>query len=741
MSVEILAPAGDRKSFFAAINAGANAIYLGLSEFSARKNAENFSLDDLSFYINYAHFFGVKIYVAVNTLVKEREIADFANAVARAYDLGADAFILQEVFLGKLLKEKLPGICLHLSTQAGVCNEKGAYIAKEYGFSRVILARETSFDDIKKIADIIETEVFVQGALCTCFSGHCYMSSFAGGFSGNRGLCKQPCRKKYTYSGEGFKSFTGYNLSLADLCLKDEVSALIDAGVKSFKIEGRMRSPEYVYSAVSVYKRAADGKICDEEFVDLRRSFNRGDYTKGYFTGNTRGIISSKIQGNIGDFIGNINGVDGSFFFVDTNERFNSGDGFKVIGNGVEICGAKYLGVRKGRAAFTANAPVKVGYEVRITKDVDYSEYISSLSRKREITVGLSFPEGKKAVAIISDGERSVTVTSDEEFLSAQKHSLNESELTECFGKVDEYPFSVKTDVVLLEKVFAPKSVLNAFRRKCYAEFFSSFASVKNISPAAVTLKTPPFTSAVKDDKIAVISSDFSFDLSRVDVAVFKPDDYSDRNEFAKFFTFAAGKETYLYVPPFATGADLKIVERALDGFDGIYAEGFFGINLAKETGKKLFAGTGFNVFNSVSAGAVSSLAEYYAYSKELAYSENVVRGDGFTLCLGDVQVMDLVYCPFSENCAECKRKNIFFLTDEDGRKFTVRRYKMSRCRFEVYNPYRIVGDGVFSGRRLFDFTTLTASQCNALLNADNKNEIKIILPEHTSGNLVRGVV
>jgi putative protease len=209
MSVEILAPAGNAECFKAAVYAGANAIYIGLNEFSARKSAENFSIDNLEQYVSFAHLFDVKVYVAVNTLVKNSELPLFFEVISKAYEKGVDAFILQDMFLGKYIKEVLPEICLHLSTQAGVCNELGAVLAKEYGFDRVILARETRIEDMEKIAKIIETEAFVQGALCSSFSGHCYMSSFAGGMSGNRGFCKQPCRKKYVYSGNGFKSFKG----------------------------------------------------------------------------------------------------------------------------------------------------------------------------------------------------------------------------------------------------------------------------------------------------------------------------------------------------------------------------------------------------------------------------------------------------------------------------------------------------------------------------------------------------
>ena len=233
--LEILAPAGNKESAQAAIHNGAKAIYLGIQTFSARQSATNFDESSLRDILFEAHLFDVKVYVAMNTLIKDTETEDFFKSLLSVWSLGVDAIILQDTLLGKLIHSLYPEIVLHLSTQAGVCSVNGARFAKECGFSRVILARETPLEEMSRIADIIETEAFVQGALCTCFSGQCYFSSFAGGNSGNRGRCKQPCRKLYTYNrdGEGQKN---YALSLSDLSLGEDIQKYISAGVTSFKI-------------------------------------------------------------------------------------------------------------------------------------------------------------------------------------------------------------------------------------------------------------------------------------------------------------------------------------------------------------------------------------------------------------------------------------------------------------------------------------------------------------------------
>ena len=243
MKFEILAPAGNRECAFASLNAGADAIYLGLEEFSARQSAENFNAESLKEICAYAHLLGARVYVCLNTLVKDEEADAFFSCAVGAWNAGADALLIQDIFLGKLLKESYPEMVLHLSTQGGCCNEYGALLAKDYGFSRVVLARETPLKEIEKISAIIETEAFVQGALCSCFSGQCYFSSFAGNNSGNRGRCKQPCRKRYSIDRVGFEE-SAYALSLSDLSLGKKIDELIGAGDCYFKIEGRMRRKE-----------------------------------------------------------------------------------------------------------------------------------------------------------------------------------------------------------------------------------------------------------------------------------------------------------------------------------------------------------------------------------------------------------------------------------------------------------------------------------------------------------------
>lgn len=275
--MEILAPVGGREQLIAAIRCGAGAVYLGAKGFNARRNAENFESCDLEETVRLCHSHNVKVHVTLNTLVMDSELSELyktADEVARA---GVDAVIVQDLAVMEYLKSKYPELHLHASTQAVVHNAAGAEYMKKLGYSRIVLARELSIDEIRKIHESvdIELEAFVHGALCMSVSGACYMSGMLGGRSGNRGLCAQPCRLDFKSGNRG------YALSLKDMSHIKYVSELEKAGICSLKIEGRMKRPEYVAASVLACKAALEGKEYDEE--TLRAVFSRGGFTDGYY--------------------------------------------------------------------------------------------------------------------------------------------------------------------------------------------------------------------------------------------------------------------------------------------------------------------------------------------------------------------------------------------------------------------------------------------------------------------------
>jgi putative protease len=284
--LELLAPAGSMDALRAAVQSGANAVYLGSGPFNARQNAKNFSLDELPDAVRYCHVRGVQVHFTLNTLVTDRELEQAAQTIEAAVRAGVDAFIVQDLGLVSLLRQMAPEVPIHASTQMSIHSLDGVLRAAAMGMSRVVLARELNREDIAYICrnSPIEIEVFVHGALCMCYSGQCYFSAAVGSRSGNRGQCAQPCRLAYGFGRYEDK----YPLSLKDNCLIPWVEELARMGVASVKIEGRMKRPEYVAVATRLYRAAIDGQtVSAADMKDLRDVFSRQGFTQGYYLGQT----------------------------------------------------------------------------------------------------------------------------------------------------------------------------------------------------------------------------------------------------------------------------------------------------------------------------------------------------------------------------------------------------------------------------------------------------------------------
>ncbi len=284
--VEVLSPVGSAESLEAAVRAGADAVYMGAKHFSARRNAENFDNDALKSAVEYCHIRGVKVYLTLNITVKQSELDDAISTARQAYNAGVDALIVQDLGIAELIHKAFPSLPLHASTQMTVHSPSALPILKKLGFNRVVLAREMSKKEIgvfcteaKKYG--IEVELFVHGALCMCVSGQCLLSSVLGARSGNRGLCAGPCRLPFKASGG-----TGYDLSLKDLSLVEYIDELVEMGVCSLKIEGRMKRPEYVAAATAACRQALDNGYAQKELMGaLGDVFSRSGFTNGYYKG------------------------------------------------------------------------------------------------------------------------------------------------------------------------------------------------------------------------------------------------------------------------------------------------------------------------------------------------------------------------------------------------------------------------------------------------------------------------
>ncbi len=292
--VELLAPAGNYEAFLGAVNAGADAVYLGGNKFSARAYADNFTVEEICHALHIAHFYGKKIYLTVNTLIKDNEFEELYEYLVPVYEAGLDGIIVQDLGVCHYLLKHFDGLAIHASTQMNITGSLGAAFMKESGVKRIVPARELSFNEIKALKRDtgLEIECFVHGAMCYCYSGQCLFSSILGGRSGNRGQCAQPCRLPYSVEGGGINLKESYPLSLKDMCTLEYLPKLIGAGIDSFKIEGRMKKPEYTAGVTALYRKYIDlyyekgaesYQVSEEDMDFLKKLYIRSEIQTGYY--------------------------------------------------------------------------------------------------------------------------------------------------------------------------------------------------------------------------------------------------------------------------------------------------------------------------------------------------------------------------------------------------------------------------------------------------------------------------
>ena len=337
--IELLSPVGDFECLKAAVQNGADSVYLGGSLFNARASAANFNNESLKEAIRYAKLRNVKINFALNTLIKDEEFDDAINLAKFVYTLGADAIIVQDLGLAKYIIDNLPGMDVHASTQMTIHNLQGVLALEKLGFKRVVLSRELSLADIRYICanSNIEIETFVHGALCISYSGQCLFSSTIGARSGNRGKCAQPCRLPYKLMNENEQILDqGYLLSPRDLCSLQYIPDLINAGVTCFKIEGRMKTPEYVATVTSIYRKYIDLALSGNDYVvdekdikKLMQVFNRGGFSSGNFEDDENlNYVYKEKPNNMGLYIGNVSSFnkEKGLITLNTKESLSIGD-------------------------------------------------------------------------------------------------------------------------------------------------------------------------------------------------------------------------------------------------------------------------------------------------------------------------------------------------------------------------------------------------------------------------------
>ena len=498
--VELLSPVGNFECLKAAVQNGANSVYFGADTFSARAFASNFNIDELEKAIQYAKIRGVKTHLTLNTLVTDTEFEFAMHIAKKAYEFGIDAIIVQDLGLAMALMRAFPDLPIHGSTQMTVHNLNGALELQELGFRRVVLARELSVNEIDYICKNtnIEIETFIHGALCISYSGQCLFSSMLGGRSGNRGKCAGPCRLPFELLENNKTINSGYLLSTRDLCGLEFIPDLIRAGVKSFKIEGRMKSPEYVATVTKIYRKYIDLALADNEYVideddkkELLQVFNRGMSSSGHLSNEAnRNLVFKEKPNNMGLFLGKVQKFNAKkgYIMVKLNEPISIGDTISLEKEQGTYTISELMDTNMKNIKFTEigqtviigrmKGNIKLGdqiYKMSSKKlNLFAQNSCSKENRKVLLNCHISMKENKPISITVTSASNielyknlELRYTSDIIPIKAKTRPMDKNNIISQFSKTGSTPFAFKNlDIELDDKLFVPKlSTLNDLRR------------------------------------------------------------------------------------------------------------------------------------------------------------------------------------------------------------------------------------------------------------------------------------
>lgn len=564
-NIELLSPAGNIESFKAACSSGADAIYMGLSKFNARVMAENFDEDMYIECIKYAHMRGIKVYLTLNTILFDNEIKDALNLVLKLYSHGLDAVIVQDIGIANLIKKMIPNISLHASTQMSVHSLEQLKYLEKIGFNRVVLARELTVDEIKYICKNtdLEIEVFVHGALCVSVSGQCLLSSQIGSRSANRGSCAQPCRMKYRLYNKSTKKILSKNtyiLSKKDIYGLEMLNKLADAGVHSFKIEGRNKTPEYVSLVTSIYKKYLDNvkngldiNVLEDDKRELIQIFNRNGLSTGYLNGvEYKDSITQMSPKNTGIYLGEILDQNKLFIKVKLEEEIDMHDGIEIY-SGEDIFSTIVTCIKNDKNKIVNSKEIKgetvwigdisknldIGSKIYKTSSNELNEkyrklYIDKKNQnRRNIDICIYAKKDKKIEASFKkDENNNIEVSIDYIPEIAKNKATSIEQIIEAFSKTEDTAFEFNNaNIELDDNLFIPVSKLNELRRTLVEAIEKSFEV--NIDVNEIENNMDKLLNEIK-----IIDKIFKNSSSRNSLFVYE---YSNDFDYIKFY-----KEKYL---------------------------------------------------------------------------------------------------------------------------------------------------------------------------------------------------
>ena len=731
--LELNSPVGDWDCLKAAVYNGANSVYLGIKFFNARRLAKNFSLEELKDAVFFAHLHNVKVYLTFNTLVRNEELPMWFKTLEQAYLAGIDAVILQEVFLAPIIKKSFPGLRVHASTQASLMNYCG--IAQFPELDLVVLARELNQAEIKIIREHTdkELEVFVHGHLCISYSGQCLISSLIGKRSGNRGVCASSCRKSYNKDG--------YLISAKDLMLANSIDKIYKLGINAVKIEGRMKSPEYVATTTKTYRQQIDAaaknnfkQISQQQVDNLKMGFNR-DFTAGFFEDN-KSIVGKEMPMNRGIYLGDVykgllelqhdlDSMDGiGFWHPHFEGKLKGGIAYKIFHEGVEVKHARKGDKVKIPSPFFFNSA-----HVYLTSKNEGENIL------REELLPLPLKITAKVDQPLTFEYGDIIVHSPIALQAAEKHALTEEQLRSELQKSSKFGIGWEIKELDLEQVFLPKRFLHQtlqelegkLREKVVPARTSNFSGVPTVAPKAVEGQP---TLVVKVYSLEQLKEADDTGVNTIYYDVFSPE-----LETAK--KLCTNAKFFLDTPVVVTDHDIKKIQQIVDKIkpDGITIGnwGLLGLNFSGVKHGKF----SLNVFNDVSVSALGSKGILPTVSAELNAKQilNMKNKEFIYYAHGQIPVMHFKGA-YPQRALTDEMQYTFPLRTVNGN--TEMLYSRPIATFEKINELIEGGVKWFLLDLSKDTTTIIRAYQNIIKGVEQ--DISMLKKGTTIGNYVKGV-
>lgn len=713
-NVELLAPAGTYESFIAAVENGANAVYMGGKLFNARANASNFDLIELQKIVQYAHLRNVKIHITMNTLLDDSEIEKALAFAYEIYKIGVDAVIVQDLGLASVLHKYIPELELHASTQLSTHNLEGVKELAKLGFSRVVLARELSIEEIKYIVNYspIEIEIFAHGAQCISYSGQCLMSSMIGDRSGNRGKCAQPCRLPYKLIKNRNEIGSSYLLSPKDLSTIEILKEI--PNVASLKIEGRMKSPEYVATVIGTYRKYLDEietPVSEEDKQNLLQIFNRGGFSKAFLHKKTgRDTMCYEKPKHWGTYVGKVLSYDGKrYITLDDVSKINIGDGIEVWNNSNNSPSTIVSEIIKNKVG-RIHGNINVGDKIYKTLDKTLNQkaresFSRGFVRKSDVTLELSILKDKQITVKINDFEYTSDIIPEE----SQNQPLNEEKIKTQFFKTGNTPFEVKEIKLTLDDgLFMPVSKLNEIRRNSFEEYEKNLIANMKKEVNSQQLEKIVSYKASSNKEVSVffnILREEYLNLKNVDNFYFTFKDALKNIELIEKFE---GKK-YILLPSITKANYARLIKDNISNLaskvDGFVLSNIGQLQSLQNIDTKLIANYTFNTFNSFAIDKLKELGfKKVILSPELAKFQINELGSELKreiIAYGNTCVMTSEYCPigaiagkFTSNnkctmpcktCYNTKLPDKYYLRDRLGLDFRVLPDSID-CQSRIFN-------------------------------------------------------